>query len=138
MAASRAAAGLSSVPRSSRILLPVAASVMAAVLVPAIPAGAEDRSANRVTMAVIGDVPYGEVQEASFGTLIAAVNDDPKVRTVIHLGDTKSGSTACTDERLTAVRDALETFEDPVVYTPGDNEWTDCHRPSAGGYDPLE
>jgi hypothetical protein len=26
----------------------------------------------------------------------------------------------------------------PVVYTPGDNEWTDCHSTSAGGYDPLE
>ena len=27
---------------------------------------------------------------------------------------------------------------DPVVYTPGDNEWTDCHRASAGGYLPTE
>ena len=23
-------------------------------------------------------------------------------------------------------------------YTPGDNEWTDCHRPAAGGYVPTE
>ena len=29
-------------------------------------------------------------------------------------------------------------FEQGVVYTPGDNEWTDCHRRSNGGYDPLE
>lgn len=26
----------------------------------------------------------------------------------------------------------------PVVYTPGDNEWTDCHRVSNGQYNPLE
>jgi hypothetical protein len=26
----------------------------------------------------------------------------------------------------------------PVVYTPGDNEWTDCHRPGAGRWDPRE
>ncbi len=26
----------------------------------------------------------------------------------------------------------------PVVYTPGNNEWTDCHEPRPGGYDPLE
>jgi hypothetical protein len=112
--------------------------VVAAALLPSINVHADDRGANRTTVAVIGDVPYGEDQESSFGTLIAAVNQDPKVRTVVHVGDTKSGSTACTDERLTAVRDAFETFEDPVVYTPGDNEWTDCHRPAAGGYDPLE
>ena len=24
------------------------------------------------------------------------------------------------------------------MYTPGDNEWTDCHRPNNGAYDPLE
>ncbi|MDQ3722972.1 MAG: hypothetical protein M3376_07885, partial [Actinomycetota bacterium] len=27
---------------------------------------------------------------------------------------------------------------DPLVYTPGDNEWTDCHRASNGGYLPTE
>jgi hypothetical protein len=26
----------------------------------------------------------------------------------------------------------------PLVYVPGDNDWTDCHRRSNGGYDPLE
>jgi len=26
----------------------------------------------------------------------------------------------------------------PLVYVPGDNEWTDCHRLSNGGYDALE
>ena len=25
-----------------------------------------------------------------------------------------------------------------MVYTPGDNEWTDCHRRSNGGYEPQE
>jgi len=24
--------------------------------------------------------------------------------------------------------DLFERFRDPVVYTPGDNEWTDCHK----------
>lgn len=26
----------------------------------------------------------------------------------------------------------------PVILTPGDNEWTDCHRENNGSYDPLE
>ncbi len=99
---------------------------------------AADRSANRLTVAVIGDVPYGTAQEARFGDLIGAVNDDPKVRAVVHVGDIKSGSTTCTDERFATVRSAFDTFKDPFVYTPGDNEWTDCHRVNNGAYNPLE
>ena len=97
-----------------------------------------EQSANRLTVAVIGDVPYGAEQEARFGELVDAVNDDPKVRVVTHVGDIKSGSTMCTDERFSAVADAFESFKDPVIYTPGDNEWTDCHRANNGGFNPLE
>jgi hypothetical protein len=118
-------------------LLAAAVALGMASLAPSA-ATADDRSANRVTVAIIGDVPYGDSQEAMFGQLVNAVNADPKVRRVVHVGDTKSGSTLCTDERLFAIRTAFDSFEDPVVYTPGDNEWTDCHRPAAGGYDPLE
>src|SRR3978361_802695 len=32
----------------------------------------------------------------------------------------------------------FDRFRDPLVYTVGDNEWTDCHRPNNGGYNPLE
>jgi hypothetical protein len=32
----------------------------------------------------------------------------------------------------------FKTFQQPLIYTPGDNEWTDCHREKAGKYDPLE
>ncbi|MGI8686035.1 MAG: metallophosphoesterase [Acidimicrobiales bacterium] len=122
----------------------MAATTLAVALTSlAAPAGAGggttvDRSAKPVTVAVIGDVPYGTAQEATFGDLIGAVNDDPKVRAVIHVGDIKSGSTTCTDERFAAVEAAFKTFEDPLVYTPGDNEWTDCHRANNGAYNPLE
>ncbi|HEU5084703.1 MAG TPA: metallophosphoesterase, partial [Acidimicrobiales bacterium] len=114
-----------------------------ALAAPALPAGASggtavDRSAKPLTLAVIGDTPYGAEQEATFDRLVDAIDDDPKVRVVTHVGDIKSGGTACTDERFAAVADGFAAFDDPVVYTPGDNEWTDCHRPAAGGYDPLE
>ena len=29
-------------------------------------------------------------------------------------------------------------FDKPVILTPGDNEWTDCHRAAAGGCLPME
>lgn len=115
-----------------------AVTISVAAPVGAGPAGPGDRSAAPTTVAVIGDVPYGTAQEAIVGNLVDAVNGDPKVRTVVHVGDIKSGSTTCTDERLAAVRRTFDSFEDPVVYTPGDNEWTDCHRVNNGRYNPLE
>lgn len=96
------------------------------------------RSARPLTIAVIGDLPYGAAQEASVGTLVAAVNGDPKVRLAMHLGDVKSGSTTCSNERFNAVLATFESFNDPLVYTPGDNDWTDCHRVNNGAYNPLE
>src|SRR5205814_4320465 len=60
------------------------------------------------------------------------------VSRVVHLGDIKSGWAPCTDAYFASIRAWFDTFADPLVYTPGDNEWTDCHRPNNGGYNPLE
>ncbi|HEX6754856.1 MAG TPA: hypothetical protein VF109_02805 [Mycobacteriales bacterium] len=90
------------------------------------------------TFAVIGDIPYTDAQIAGFPAVVAQINADPSVRWVDHLGDIKSGSTLCSDDYFATIRSDFDRFEDPLVYTPGDNEWTDCHRPAAGGYDPLE
>ncbi len=117
-----------------------------AVVLAVVPAGAlagngepvNGSSKNPLTMAVIGDTPYGAEQIERFPALVEDVNDDPKVRLVLHLGDVKSGSSPCTDERLELSRDLYDTFKDPFVLTPGDNDWTDCHRAAAGGYLPTE
>jgi hypothetical protein len=90
------------------------------------------------TFAVIGDVPYGEPAQAHFPAFIDGINADPDVAMVTHLGDIKSGSTTCDDQRFATIRQDFDGFQDPLVYTPGDNEWTDCHRANNGGYQPLE
>ena len=93
------------------------------------------------TIAVIGDFPYGPVKLADMPNLFALINSDPKVDLVMHLGDIKAGSNApCTNEYFEMIRDAFATFKDPLVYTPGDNEWTDCHQASKnnGLYTPTE
>jgi len=101
-------------------------------------ATADDARKPASTFAVIGDVPYGTAAEEHFPTFVQGINADPDVTMVTHLGDIKSGSTTCTDERFERVRHDFDGFADPLVYTPGDNEWTDCHRPNNGGYQPLE
>ena len=90
------------------------------------------------TFAVVGDVPYGDAQVAAFPGWIQQINRDPAVRSVVHLGDIKNGSSLCSDDYFRLIRSDFDTFEDPLVYTPGDNEWTDCHRANNGAYDPLE
>jgi hypothetical protein len=57
---------------------------------------------------------------------------------IVHLGDIKGGSTPCTDAQFRSIADIFRALPMPVVYTPGDNEWTDCHRQAAGGWDPRE
>ncbi len=87
---------------------------------------------------VIGDSPYGPDQFFEFPDLVADVNADPDVSLVLHLGDIKSGSTRCDDSYFAQIRGYFDDLEDPLVYTPGDNEWTDCHRANNGAYNPYE
>ncbi|MBY0490760.1 MAG: hypothetical protein K2R93_13035 [Gemmatimonadaceae bacterium] len=93
-----------------------------------------------VSYAVIGDVPYEPRTPSAlsvFPTLINSINADPDVRRAVHIGDIKSGSTLCSDTWFQQIAASFATFTDPLIYTPGDNEWTDCHRANNGGYNPL-
>jgi hypothetical protein len=87
----------------------------------------------------IGDLPYGksEVVNPKFEALIGAINL-AKPAFTIHIGDTKSGNTPCSNEMLDRQRAYMDSFDSALVYTPGDNEWTDCHRKESGSMDPLD
>lgn len=87
----------------------------------------------------LGDLPYGSEAHAypPYRALIGTINKmHPPFS--IHVGDIKSGSTLCSDQELQAQTGHFNLFEAAVVYTPGDNEWTDCHRANNGAYDPQE
>ena len=94
--------------------------------------------AGAFTFALLGDTPYGDTQRAIFPALVDAINADADVRLVLHAGDVKNGSSTCDDARFADLAQLYGTFDDPFVLTPGDNEWTDCHRTAAGGYVPTE
>jgi hypothetical protein len=114
------------------------ATAGAAVGASAVAVAEEQESAGGYTFAVIGDIPYGSDQITKFPAVVAQINADPAVQWVVHLGDIKNGSTACSDEYFQLIKGDFDKFEDPFVYTVGDNEWTDCHRPNNGGYNPLD
>lgn len=87
----------------------------------------------------LGDLPYGTPEKAygPYRALIDRINTlDAKFS--IHVGDFKSGSSLCSDQEFAQQLAHFQRFKGAVVYTPGDNEWTDCHRANNGSYDPLE
>lgn len=114
------------------------ASASAPASAPASPPAVASSDEPPYTFAVIGDIPYGAAQIANFPKVIAQINADPAVQWVDHLGDIKDGSSVCSDAYFQMIKAEFDKFVDPLVYTVGDNEWTDCHRPNNGGYNPLE
>ncbi|WP_462322764.1 hypothetical protein, partial [Halochromatium sp.] len=48
------------------------------------------------------------------------------------------GGEPCSEARNQRMARVFQAQPVPILYTPGDNEWTDCHRRSAGALDPLE
>jgi len=79
------------------------------------------------TFAAFGDAPYTEAEEAPFVGVIAAMNREP-LAFVIHVGDFKSGWSPCTDALFHQRHEWFALSHHPLIYTPGDNEWTDCWR----------
>lgn len=57
---------------------------------------------------------------------------------VVHVGDFKSGYGECSDALYRQRKEWFNLSRHPFVLVPGDNDWTDCWRRFAGGYDPKE
>jgi len=90
------------------------------------------------SVVAFGDMPYTlPADYQRFENLIKAVNNENQIFNV-HVGDIKSSKTLCSEELFNKIYNYFEEFKKPLIYTPGDNEWTDCDRPAAGGYEPEE
>ena len=87
--------------------------------------------------ALIGDTPYSDYERNELPRMLAAIADE-NVDFIIHAGDIKHSQDACSDALFEDRREIFEASALPLIYVPGDNEWTDCSRVSAGHYDPLE
>lgn len=92
----------------------------------------------RFAFALVGDNPYSAETYPKFERLIDDVNRQEDIGWVVHVGDVKAGTQSCSDEELTARFRLNQRFDAPFIFTPGDNDWQDCDRQSAGGFDPWE
>jgi hypothetical protein len=97
------------------------------------------RAAEPFAFAAFGCMPYARYADSGprLARLISEINRLSPAFTV-HLGDIIGSDEDCSDELLKRRRDDFNTFDGPLIYTPGDNEWTDTHTEKAGSYDPLE
>lgn len=88
-------------------------------------------------------VVFGDLQDSSLAgrerdiVLIERINDIQPAFSVF-VGDIKEGNSPCTDELFDAMRHVFDQHLAPLIFTPGDNEWTDCWRKPAGGFDTAE
>jgi hypothetical protein len=93
-----------------------------------------------------GDLPYSDLQAlVGVPNLIADMNEQDLAFTVQD-GDLKAGNgtpgsatpTTCTDALYQQALRFFNSLESPAIFTPGDNDWTDCDRPSNGGFSSRE
>ena len=85
-----------------------------------------------------GDMPYQKAgDEPKIPALLKSINQSD-IAFSIYDGDIKDGSSKCTGDVYASALTMFGELKKPVVYVPGDNEWTDCHRLNNGGYDGLE
>lgn len=123
-------------PRGGR-RFPVLAALLAMLVVTSNVAAQNGRPGQVFDFALTGDQLYGAEGIANYPALAASI-DAANVEFMVFGGDFKNGSTLCDDATFD---DRLRRFmasAHPLVFLPGDNEWTDCHRANNGSYDPLE
>src|SRR5512141_2982544 len=95
---------------------------------------ARPTSPDAFSFAVLGDTPYSDAEETRFLAMMRTIDAEP-LDFAIHIGDFKSAAAACSDALFERRRAQFDASVHPFIFTPGDNDWTDCRR---GGMDPIE
>lgn len=111
---------------------------------------ADDRQGNdddeSFAIGLWGDLPYSDLQaQVGVPNLIADMNSQNLAFTVQD-GDLKAGNgtpgsvtpTICSDALYVQALGFFNSLKAPAVFTTGDNDWTDCDRPSNGGFNSRE
>lgn len=87
---------------------------------------------NNTHFVVVGDMPYMAKEDRMLtlpdGKLVLAIHE-LNAPVLIHYGDFKGGGESCSGSLLTKRKEQMFSLNPHrVIYTPGDNEWTDCDR----------
>jgi hypothetical protein len=99
----------------------------------------DDRDGRAYAIGLWGDLPYSDLQEIGVQNLIKDMNSK-KLAFSVHDGDLKQGNGLpyCDDALYEKALGYFNSLKAPAIFTPGDNDWTDCDRPNNGAFDSLE
>ncbi len=90
------------------------------------------------TFVALGDMPYNlPADYARYDNVIKEINLQNQIFNVF-VGDIKASSQPCSQEVYDKILNSFSLFKKPLIYTPGDNEWTDCGKKEAGSFVPEE
>ena len=82
--------------------------------------------AGTFTFGFPGDLAYQPSEEPLLVNVLNDLNNDTQLSFVVHIGDLSSHDFACANSLLTKRFNQFQASVHPFIYTPGDNEWTDC------------
>jgi hypothetical protein len=120
-----------------RYLVLLAAALAAAALTAGFAGADDDDDRDRghsYAIGLWGDVPYSDNQTTvGVPNLIRDMNRE-RLAFTVHDGDIKSGSSRCDNVVYSQMEAFLNALRAPAMYTPGDNEWTDCDRVNNGPF----
>jgi hypothetical protein len=100
------------------------------------------RGPHTYTIGLFGDMPYNALGRQQYPALLQNIND-AHVSFSIFDGDLKAGGDGpCSDSLYTTSIAWFNELVQPLVWVPGDNDWTDCwgrYGPATQPYsDPIE
>src|SRR5262249_30730919 len=114
--------------RAARIMVGTIALLAATIVYTARPTRAQDspRGPETYTIALFGDMPYNALGKSQYPALLADINAH-HVAFSVHDGDLKAGGDGpCADSLYQSALDFFNSLEQPLIFVPGDNDWTDC------------
>lgn len=129
-------------PRGRMVALGIAAAIALAAGVSVGGAAGTANGPEKYTIGLFGDMPYNAYGKADYPYLLKDINAS-NVAFSIFDGDLKAGGDGpCSDSLYTTAISSFNTLERPLVWVPGDNDWTDCwgrYGPGTQPYsDPIE
>lgn len=93
-------------------------------------------AAEQFNFVALGDTTYAVPDDYPlYQSLIGTINASSPAFS-IHVGDTK-GAGDCGDTFQLEQKTFFNSFEAPVVYAFGNNEWADCWKDNRGNHDPV-
>jgi hypothetical protein len=101
-----------------------------------------DRHHDTYTIGLFGDMPYGALGRSQYPNLLADVNAHNVAFSVFD-GDLQAGGDGpCNDSLYSTALANFNSLARPLIWVPGDNDWTDCWgrygSAQAPYHDPIE